>query len=91
MEHSAFGYEQDDGKIHYALTKSYTLDEHFDYMNSRKIPQLSVVSYIAPSLEEFFCQTLFTKEKSNWRIVYLLDGTSLCRHCSKKGEIIYRH
>jgi hypothetical protein len=86
MEHSAFGYEQEDGKIHYVLTKAYTLDELYEYIKLRKVPQVTVVSYIASSLEDFFCQTLVTKDNSVWRTVFLLDGTSLCRHCSKQGE-----
>jgi len=90
MNQSAFGYEQEDGRIHYALTKTYTFDELLDYMNSRKVPQPTNITYIAPSIEDYFCKTLVDKDNSNWRIVFLLDGTTLCRHSSKQGEIVYK-
>ena len=91
MDQTAFGYEQEDGTIRYVLTKAYSLDELFEFILERKIAHYNPVSYVSRSIDEYFSQMLFDKENSIWRVIYLLDNTSLCRHISKKGTLMYRN
>lgn len=87
MAQTAFGYEQEDGYVRYVLTRAYSLDELFEFMSKRHTPHKIGVSFVVNTLEEYFS---IEKENTIWRVVYLLDGTALCRHISTKGDILYR-
>ena len=87
---SAFGYEGEDGSVHYMCTRGHTLDELFIIMSTRKVPTLNSVHQKTLSIEDYFVEDLYGKENTIWRLLFLLDGTVLCRHVSKKGDILYR-
>jgi len=87
---SAFGYEGEDGSVHYSCTRGYTLDELFTIMSTRKVPTSTPIHHKTLSLEDYFSEDLYIKENTIWRVLFLLDGTVLCRHVSKRGDILYR-
>lgn len=84
MDLTAFGFEHEDGSIHYICSGKHTIEELNAHMRERIIPKHLSEPIRAQSVDDFFCETLFEKEKTLWRLVYLLDGSTICRNIHKE-------
>jgi hypothetical protein len=88
---SAFGYEQENGKIVYNLSFAFILDDIEEYLMNRETP--SKYNYTIKesiSIDEYFCQSVYDQDNSIWRILYMLDGTVRCKKNGSPGEFIYK-
>jgi uncharacterized protein YozE (UPF0346 family) len=86
---SAFGYEQEDGSVHVILCQKYSFDEIYPFLLSHTVPtKMDSVRYI--SAEAYFSEENFTKDSTNWRILYKLDNTAVIRATSSgKTELVF--
>jgi len=87
---TAFGYEQENGSIHYCLTNEDVLDMFMEDIYARRTPCSAAKHYIIKSLDEYFSEETFIKDDSVWRILYMLDGKTLCKRNDMVGELLYR-
>jgi len=87
---TTFGYEHEDGKIHYIRTHYMSLDEIQSYLILRSTPTHSNKTNISHSISEYFNENSFNDDNSSLRILYMLDGTIKCRRWGYKGEFIFR-
>jgi hypothetical protein len=86
---TTFGYEHEDGKIHYIITHHMTIDESQKYLILRKTPSHNNKIYIVNSVNDYFDNNIYTKDNSSLRIVYMLDGTIRCRRWNYSGEFLF--
>jgi hypothetical protein len=87
---TAFGYEQEDGNIHYLLSRELILDEIEKYLISRIVPSKLNITIISDSIIDYFSDKKFEQDKSKWRILYTLDGSVICKKAGSHGEFIYK-
>jgi len=90
MNYTSFGYEHENGYIVYTFTKEYSLDELFEIITSRKLPETKNSMSKVLCIEDYFNDQLFEKENTKWRIVFLLDGNTILRNVSTNGNLLYR-
>jgi len=77
---SAFGYEQEDGSVHAILCQKYTSEEIYPFLSHQVPSKMGEERYM--STEVYFSHENFTKDASNWRILYKLDNTAIIRSIS---------
>jgi hypothetical protein len=88
---TAFGYEQTNGTVLYACTFSAVMFEEIrDDVIHRRVRYNADLTEAAGSVEEYFSKELDDEEDTFWRVLYRLDGTTLCRNCLWRGDIIFR-
>lgn len=87
---TAFGYEQENGHIFYSLSQNLVLDEIEKYLISRIIPLELNINIKSDSIIDYFSDAKYEEDNSNWRILYMLDGTIRCRRRRFSGEFIYK-
>lgn len=70
----SFGYEQDNGNIHYTIINNISNDDIQKYILLRKVPinynKINIVSSIA----EYFDEINYEKDNTYSRILYMLNG-----------------
>jgi len=90
-ETTSFGYEQENGNIIYTISKELTLDEIEIYLTERVIPcKLNVTMNVkSESITDYFSEKKFEQDKSIWRILYMLDGSTICKRYGSTGRFIY--
>ena len=87
---TAFGYEQPDGTVKYAVTFSAIgIDECLQFIVKRASRYDAELTETATSLEDYFIEQRFEEEDTSWRILYRLDGTTLCRSWGLKGDLVF--
>ena len=86
---TTFGYEQDNGSIHYIQTRSMTIDEAQFYLITRTAPEHNNQLIICKSILDYFSDETFNKDESNLRILYKLDGEIKLRRRGVKGEFVF--
>lgn len=86
-----FGYEQENGKIYYIVSRELMLEEIEKYLILRKVPGNININKESDSIIDFFSKKKFEQEDSNWRILYMLDGTIKCRRLGSPGEFVYKN
>ena len=87
---TAFGYEHENGTVQYILSHELTLDEIEQYLEQRRVPGNININKISPSIIEYFNKNSNELDNTKWRILYMLDGTVICRKWNSIGEFIYR-
>jgi hypothetical protein len=91
-EETAFGYEQEDGIVIYVLSNTDSgLEELIPFIDKRTIDTNCSSKRIANSVEEYFSDSFreHNEEDTRWRILYKLDGTTLCRAWVTKYDIVF--
>ena len=83
---TTFGYEQDNGEIHYSLSRDLTLDDIQPYLIKRESPSNTLRPIIALSLNDYFCNERIQRDHSIWRVLYTLSGKIICRKSGVSGE-----
>jgi hypothetical protein len=83
---TTFGYEQDNGEIHYSISRDLLLDEIQPYLIKRESPLNIASPVIAFSLNDYFSKERIQRDHSIWRILYTLSGKIICRKNSISGE-----
>jgi hypothetical protein len=86
---TAFGYEQENGNIFYSLSHNLILDDIEKYLISRITPSELNINIKSDSIIDYFSHEKYEEDNSNWRILYMLDGTIKCRR-KFSGEFIYK-
>jgi hypothetical protein len=87
---TTFGYEQDDGRVLYAITfPAMMFDEIRGYIIDRSIPSNTPITEEALTINDYFSKERDEDEDTVWRVLYRLDGTTLCRVWSMPGDIVY--
>lgn len=87
---TAFGYEQENGSIYYVLSRNLVLDDIERYLIDRILPSKVNINIKSDSIIDYFSINKFKQDNSNWRILYMLDGTIKCRRIGLQGEFIYK-
>ena len=87
---TAFGYEQENGNISYILSRDLILDEIEKYLIDRIVPSKVNINIKSESIIDYFSVNKFEQDDSNWRILYMLDGSIRCRRMGSQGEFIYK-
>jgi hypothetical protein len=87
---TVFGYEQENNKIQYVITRELMLEDIEKYLVKREVPYHINTSNMSASHIEFFDDKTFECDRSIWRILYMLDGTIVCRKWKSPGEFIYK-
>jgi len=80
---TTFGYEHENGKIYYIKTHFMTLDEIQPFLVLRKTPTHDNKPIVSNSINEYFNETSFI------RVLYMLDGTTMCRIYGNEKDFIY--
>jgi hypothetical protein len=86
---TTFGYEQENGAIHYIITHNMTIDDAQKYLIHKITPSHGNKIFIVDSIDEYFDHDHFTKDESILRIAYMIDGTVRLRRCECMGEFIF--
>lgn len=86
---TAFGYEQEDGNIYYSLSRELILDEIEQYLINRTVPSKLNITIISDSTIDYFSDIKFEQDESKWRILYMLDGSVICKKARSHGEFTY--
>jgi hypothetical protein len=89
METSAFGYESPDGSVFYILSESLNFEDFIQYILKRGTPMSNNLKNKSSCLLEYFSDSLFTKDNSTWRVLYMLDGTVQCKKLGISGIFTY--
>jgi hypothetical protein len=76
---TAFGYELENGSIRYILTNNLILSEIEKYIEKRQVPYTLNNNIISISINDYYNKKSFEVDKSNWRVLYLLDGSTICK------------
>jgi len=87
---TAFGYEKENGTIQYILSHELTLDEIEQYLEERRVPGNININKTSISIIDYFNKNSNELDNTKWRILYMLDGTVICRKWNSIGEFIYR-
>lgn len=72
---TAFGYEKENGTVAYIVTHDYDID----YIKHRKVPKYVSKQNVCND-DSFFCSELSKTEKSEVRVLYKLDGTTVIKN-----------
>lgn len=72
---TAFGYEKENGTVAYIITN----DCGIKYIKERKVPKYVSKQNICND-DTFFCSELSKTEKSEVRVLYKLDGTTVIKN-----------
>jgi hypothetical protein len=83
---TTFGYEQENGEIHYSISRDLILDDIQPYLLKRESPSNTVSPVIALSMIDYFSDERIQRDHSIWRILYTLNGKIICRKNSISGE-----
>jgi len=70
----SFGYEQDNGNIHYIIINKMSDANIQKYITLRKIPDNYSKINIISSISEYFDIERYEKDNTIIRILYMLDG-----------------
>ena len=90
MGYTALGYELSDGSVQYCLLpKAYNLDDLELCLKDQGIPPNTLLTKQVYSINEYFRNDITYNEDTRWRILYKLDGTTVCRLFSLAGNFIY--
>ena len=80
---AAFGYEKEDGSIHYVLYHNLQNDEIEQYVEKRTNPYTIRTSILnAMCLDNYFSQESFMAEASTCRVLYRMDGSVVLKNTS---------
>lgn len=83
MSTAAFGYEKENGSIHYVLYHDLRSDEIEQYMEKRTNPYTIHTSVLnAMCLDNYFSQESFMAERSTCRVLYRMDGSVILKNAS---------
>ena len=86
---TAFGYEQEDGTVIYALTFTDAgLQEIIPYIDQRTVDGNHPVQHRVNSVEAYFLGG--PDEDVCWRVLYRLDGTAICRAWMTKYDVVFQ-
>lgn len=86
MENStSFGYEQENGYIHYIKTILMSIDDVLQYLSERSSPKHDGKITIVESINDYF------QNNCKLQIVYMLNGSVKIRKFGYSGEIIYNN
>lgn len=83
---TTFGYEQENGEIHYSISRDLILDEIHHFLIKRKSPSNTVLPVIALSINDYFSEERIQRDYSIWRVLYMLNGKIICRKNGVSGE-----
>ena len=72
----SFGYEQDNGNIHYIIINKISDANVQKYITLRKIPDNYSKVNIIFSIAEYFDTESYEKDNTTIRVLYMLDGTT---------------
>ena len=86
---TAFGYEQENGNIYYLLSRELILDEIEEYLINRIVPSKLNITITSDSIIDYFSDKKFIQDGSKWRILYMLNGSVICKKSGSHGEFIY--
>ena len=89
METTAFGYETPDGSVFYILSDFLMFEDIIQYILKRGTPMSNNLKNKSSCLLEYFSDSLFTKDNSIWRVLYMLDGTVQCKKLGISGIFTY--
>ena len=90
MGYTAFGYEMHDGTVCYALVlDTCYLDDLEEDIKERRVMHNHAADMIVESVEKYFSGDIITYEDIRWRILYRLDGTTVCQLWSMPGLFTY--
>ena len=90
MSLMSFGYEQDNGKIFYVLVHNLKIEDVEKYLIKRETPIKFNDSKVLYSIFDYFSKQKYNDEDTEWRILYMLDGTIRCKKNDSIGEFIYK-
>jgi hypothetical protein len=79
---TSFGYEQENGYIHYIKTSLMTIDDTLEYFLERTSPNHDGKITIVESINDYF------KNNCKLQILYMLNGTVKIHKHNYFGEII---
>ena len=71
---ASFGYEQDNGNIHYSIINKISDADIQKYITLREIPINYNKINIVSSIIEYFDKNNYEKDNTYVRILYMLDG-----------------
>jgi len=83
---TTFGYEQENGEIHYSISRDRILDDIHTFLIKRESPTNSVTPVIALSILDYFSDDRINRDHSIWRVLYTLNGKIICRKSGLSGE-----
>jgi len=83
---TTFGYEQDNGEIHYSVSPDLLLDDIQPYLIKHESPSNTVSPVIALSINDYFSDERIQRDYSIWRVLYMLNGKIICRKNGVSGE-----
>ena len=84
MENStSFGYEQENGYIHYIKTHIMTIDNTHEYLLTRTAPPHDGKFIIVNSIHAYF------QNNCELQILYMLNGTVKIRKSGYSGEFVF--
>jgi hypothetical protein len=83
---TTFGYEQENGEIHYSISRDLLLDEIQPYLIKRESPSNTTTPVTALSINDYFSNERIQRDHSIWRILYTLNGKIICRKNGISGE-----
>jgi predicted nucleic acid-binding Zn ribbon protein len=87
---TTFGYEQSDGTVKYGVTFPAL---QFDEMRNEILRRVPVdnapLTDIASSVEDYFSDERSNSEDTAWRVLYMLDGTTVCRSPLMPGDLVF--
>jgi hypothetical protein len=73
---TSFGYEQENGYIHYVKTHLMTIDDSIQYLLSRTAPKHDSKIIIADSIQTYF------QNNCELQVLYMLNGSVKIRKSS---------
>jgi hypothetical protein len=82
---TSFGYEQENGYIHYIKTNLMTIDNVLQYLCKRTSPNHDGKFTIVYSINEYF------QNNCELQIMYMLNGTVKIRKSGYSGEFIFNN
>lgn len=86
MENStSFGYEQENGSVHYIKTPLITIDDTQQYLLLRSSPKHDGKFIIVNSICDYF------QNNCELQIVYMLNGSVKIRKTGNSGEFIFNN
>jgi hypothetical protein len=80
---TSFGYEQENGYIHYIKCQLMTIDESIKYLLSRISPKHDNKIIIVDSINDYF------QNNCELQILYMLNGSVKIRKFGYSGEFIF--
>ena len=80
---TSFGYEQENGYIHFIKTHLMTIDDSIQYLLSRISPKHDNKIIIVDSINDYF------QNNCALQILYMLNGSIKIRKFGYSGEFIF--